>query len=238
MNLNNINWNKDYDKFLNYLYSFQDLKYRDFHSKLILDGTSLIGIRTPILKNIAKEISKIDYLSFFQNNTHNTYEETILHGLVIGYLKIPFKEALSLLDDFIPYINNWAINDIVCANLKFFKKNLKEGFTYIKKLLKSNQEWCIRFGLVLLLDFYINDEYIDQILKICDEINFDSYYVKMANAWCLSICYIKYPDRTYSYLLNNHLDDFTFNKTISKICDSYRVGKEDKEKLKLIRKKK
>lgn len=235
MNLNNINWNQDYDKFLNYLYSFQDLKYRDFHSKLILDETSLIGIRTPILKDIAKIISKGDYLSFFKNNTHDTYEETILHGLVIGYLKIPFKEVLSLLDNFLTYINNWAINDVVCANLKIFKKNLNDGFVYIEQLLASNEEWNIRFGLVLLLDFYINDQYIDQILKICDSINFDSYYVRMANAWCLSICYIKYPNKTYPYLLNNNLDVFTFNKTISKICDSYRVSKEDKEKLKLIR---
>lgn len=235
MNLENIIWNKDnYNKFIDYLFTLQDLKYKNFHSKLILSN-NLIGIKTPILKMIAKNISKGDYKTFIKLNKHEYYEETIIHGLIIGYLK-DFKETIELLYEFIPYVNNWAINDIICANMKIFKKHQEEGFNIIKKHIKSNNPFQIRIGIVLLLDFYINDKYIDEIFKIVNNIKNDNYYVKMANAWLLSICYIKYKEKTYEFLLNNNLDKFTFNKTISKICDSKRVDIKDKEKLKKIRK--
>lgn len=235
MNLENINWNKDnYNKFINYLFTLQDLKYKEFHRKLILSD-NLIGIRTPILKEIAKKISKGDYKTFIKLNNHGIYEEKVIHGLIIGYLN-DFNECLRLLDEFIPYVDNWAINDIVCANMKIFKKYQEEGFNIIKKYIKSNNPFQIRIGVVLLLDFYINDNYIDKIFEIIDNIKNDNYYVKMAVAWTLSICYIKYKEKTYNYLLNNNLDKFTFNKTISKICDSKRVDIKNKEELKKIRK--
>lgn len=235
MNLENIIWNKEtYNKFIDYLYTLQDLKYKDFHKKLILDN-DLIGIRTPLLKEISKKISKSDYKQFIKLNNHKYYEERIIHGLIIGYLD-DFKEVLEQLDKFIPFINNWAINDIVCANLKIFKKNKDKGFIAINRYLKSNNEFEIRFGLILLLDFYIDDSYIDKIFFIIDNIKNDNYYVKMGMAWVLSICYIKYPNKTYEYLLNNQLDKFTFNKTISKICDSKRIDKDTKLKLRALRK--
>lgn len=232
MNLSSFDWNNNYSSFIDYLYSLQDLKYRSFHSKLLKDdNVNLIGIRVPILKDIAKEIAKGDYLSFIKNNTHKTYEENMIHGLVIGYVKKPFKDVLVLLDNFIPYNDNWAVNDTVCANMKVFKKNLDEGYQYILKLITSNETWKIRFGLVLLLDFYINETYLNDIFRICDNIKNKDYYVQMAVAWLISICFIKYQTDTYNYLLNNKLDTFTFNKTISKICDSYRVDKNVKEEL-------
>lgn len=235
MNLEKINWNKDnYNKFINYLFTLQDTKYKEFHSKLILSN-NLIGIRTPILKEIAKKISKGDYKTFIKLNKHEIYEETIIHGLIIGYLS-NFNESLNMLDNFIPYVDNWAINDIVCANMKMFKKYQEIGFNKILNYIESNNPFQIRIGIVLLLDFYINDKYIDKIFDIVDNIKNDNYYVRMASAWLLSICYIKYKEKTYNYLLNNNLDKFTFNKTISKICDSKRVDIKDKEKLKKIRK--
>lgn len=235
MNLENIKWDKDnYNKFIDYLFTLQDLKYKEFHSKLILSD-NLIGIKTPILKAIAKNISKGDYKTFIKLNKHEFYEEIIIHGLIIGYLS-DFKECLKYLDEFIPYVDNWAINDIVCANMKIFKKNQNEGFNIIKKYIKSNNPFQIRIGVVLLLDFYINDEFIDKIFNIIDNIHNDNYYVKMANAWIISICYIKYKEKTHNYLLNNNLDKFTFNKTISKICDSKRVDIKDKINLIKIRK--
>ena len=159
MNLNNINWNNDYNKFITYLYSLQDKKYLEFHSNLVKDK-NIIGIRIPTLKKIAKAIANTDYELFFKLNNHNTYEETTLQGLVIGYLKAPFKDVLDYLSTFIPYNDNWATNDVVCANLKIFKKNQEEGYKYILKLINSKNDWYIRFGLVLLLDYYINDNYI------------------------------------------------------------------------------
>ena len=235
MNLNNFNYEKDYDKFLSYLFSLQDLEYKDFSEKLFQTKPNLIGIRVPVLKQIAKEISKSNYKMFLNSVKHNYVEEIMLHGLVIGYLKVDFKEIINYLDQFLIYNNNWSINDITCANLKIFKNNLDIGYLYICNLIKSDNDWNIRFGLVLLLDYYINDEYIDKVLDISIKIKSDEYYVKMANAWLLSKCYIYYKNKTLKYLNLDYLDEFTFKKAISKICDSYRVNKEDKDILKKMK---
>ena len=210
------------------LYDYQDLKYLEFHKKILNNNNiCIIGVRVPTLRKIAKEMVINNNLEYLYKNK-KYYEEIMIHGLILGYLKLPFNELLEKLDEFIPLVDNWAICDTVCSNLKIFKNNLDEGFIYINKLLKSNDEFTVRFGLVLLLDYYINDEYIDEILDICVIICNDKYYILMANAWLLSICYIKYKDKTLN-LLNNYLLDYTLKKkTIYKICDSNRVLKKDK----------
>ena len=223
---------QNYNKFIKGLYSNQDLKYQEFHKKLLNSHIELIGIRTPSLRKTAKEIAQNDYQGYIKYCTHNTYEENTIHGLILGYLKIDTKELLKLIDEFLPYNNNWATNDITTSNLKVFKKL---PIDYVYKYINSNNPWEIRFGLTLLLSHYINDENIDEILEIADNIKSKEYYVQMANAWLLSICYIKQKDKTLKYLKNNNLDTFTFNKAISKICDSYRVSKEDKEYLKTLK---
>lgn len=217
------------------LFDYQDLKYQAFHKKLLNnDSIKLIGIRTPILKELAKSLVNTSYDKYLIPN-HNYYEEIMIHGLILGYIKIPFKELLANLDIFIPLVDNWAINDTVCANLKAFKYNQEEGYKYIKTLLKINKEFTIRFGLVLLLDYYVNDKYIDKVLEICLNTKSNYYYVNMANAWLISKCYIKFKDKTFILLKNNNLDIWIKNKAISKICDSYCVDKEDKTKIKALR---
>lgn len=230
-------WNSnDYKIFLEFLYSLEDKKYKEFHSKLILDNKNIIGIKTPKLKEIAKDISKGNYLEFINLCQKKLYEEKMIYGLILGNIKTDFKELKTLLNDFIYNIDNWAVNDIVCANLKVFKKEQGEGFKYIKKLLKNRNPFVIRFSLVLLLDFYINDNYIDEVLKISNNVKNNDYYVKMANAWLISICYIKYPDKTKKFLLDNNLDSWTQNKAISKINDSKRVTNKNKKEISKLKK--
>lgn len=217
------------------LFKYQDKEYKVFNDKLLKTNQyDTIGIRVPVLKEIAKNLSISNYKDYISNN-HTYYEEVMIHGLILGYIKIPFNELLSLLDIFIPLIDNWAVNDTVCANLKAFKLNQEEGYKYIKKLLKGDS-WSIRFGLVLLLDHYINENYIDEILKICSKVDNTDYYVMMANSWLISSCYIKFKDKTLKLLKSNKLDKIVLNKAISKICDSYRVTKKEKDYLKTIRK--
>ena len=231
MNLESINWNKDYNLFIDYLFTLQDIKYRDFHYKLLNnDKINLIGIKTPILRDISKKISKHNYLDFINNNKHKYYEEIIIHGLVIGY-----SNDIQLLDDYLKYIDNWAINDIVASNLKWFKKNQELGFKKIKKYILNNNPWIIRFGYVLLLNYYVNDDYIDEVINIIKSTTNDDYYVKMAVSWLISICFIKYKEKTIDLFKNNNLDKFIINKSISKINDSYRVNKIDKEFIKKYR---
>lgn len=228
-------WNREnYDTFLQYLQSISDFKYKNFHSKLI-GNDNLYGVRTPDLKIIAKEIAQGDYISFIKCNNKIIYEEQLLYGLVLGYIKVPFNSLLEMLDEFIIYNNNWAINDITCANMKAFKKNKEDGLFYIHKCINSDNPWSIRFGIVLLLDFYVNDNYIDEIFSICDDIQNDEYYVKMAIAWLISICYIKCRNQTIKYLNCNKLDKWTYNKAIQKIIESKRISKEEKEILKKLK---
>ena len=216
---------------MKYLYNLQDLKYRDFHSSLGINKEYLIGVRTPILKKIAMDISNGDYNDFIKLNRHETYEEIIIHGLIIGYLKVDFNIVVELLEDYIPYIDNWALCDLVCSNLHIWNKNTKTGLTFVKKALKSENQWFKRVGIVLLLDYYINDDYIDYILNTFETYNSYEYYVIMAIAWLLSICYIKYPDKTSVLLKKKVLKKEIQNKTIQKIRESNRVGKDIKQRI-------
>jgi 3-methyladenine DNA glycosylase AlkD len=226
------NWTKkDYQSFLDLLENNIDLDYQQFHKNLLNSDINFFGVRTPILKNIASYISKGNYNEFITLNQHNSYEEIIIHGLIIGYVKEDINIIRNMLDNFIPYINNWAINDIVAANMKVFKNEQEAGFIIINEYLKSNNNWTIRFGLILLLDHYINDKYINKLLDISCDIKSDDYYVKMAISWLLSICYIKYPDTTESVFKRQVLDKWTNNKAIQKIRESYRVTAKQKESL-------
>lgn len=226
-------WNKkNYKEFIEYLFEIKDEKYKKLQEKIIKnDKIKIIGIRVPILKKIAKEISKENYIDFIKYNTHTYLEENLLHGFILGYIKEEEK-LLNHINDFMPYIDNWETCDTVCANLKQFKKiDINITNRYI-----NNNPWSQRFGLVLLLDHYIKKDNLQFIYNKCISIKTNEYYVKMAISWLLSICYIKYPKETLSFLKKANLDKFTHNKTISKICDSKRIEKEEKEKLKLMRK--
>lgn len=223
---------KNYDDLIELLYKNQDLKYKDFHSKIIMSD-NLIGVRTPILKDISKNLTS-DYKSFIKYNRHQFYEDTIIHGIMLGYLKIDFNELLKLIDNFLPFINNWAICDITVSNLKQFKNNKELGFEKVKEYIISNNPWIKRFGYVILLNYYIDDNYIDEIFKLIK--NSNEYYVKMSIAWLLSMCYIKYKDKTLKYLNTAPLDNWTYNKTIQKIIESNRIEKDEKENLKKLKK--
>lgn len=224
-----------YKKIINELYSLQDLNYKIFHSKLILND-NLIGVRTNELKRIAKNLAKNDYVEFFRENKHSIYEENMIHGLVLGYLKLDFDGLIPFLQDFIHYIDNWAVCDITAANLKIFGKNKDIGLVEVKKYLKDNNYWINRFGYVLLLDYYIDDKYIDEIFGLCANYK-NEYYVKMAIAWLISMCYIKYRDKTIVFLNNNLLDDWTHNKAIQKIIESNRVSNVEKNILRGLKRK-
>lgn len=235
MNLILDNWTeKDYENFISYLYSLEDIKYKKFHGKLILDN-NLIGIKTPILKNIAKDIFKGNYLSFIKLNKKLIYEEKIIYGLILGYVKDDFNTTIDLFNKFIHIIDNWAICDIVCSNMKIFKLNLSPGLKEIKIYLKNKNPWINRVGIVLLLDHYLNDQYIDCVIDIARSIKSDDYYVNMALAWLISICYIKYPNKTINLLNNKELSNWVHNKSITKITESRRISQIEKDKLKKLK---
>ena len=230
----NFDKNK-YQELLNYLDSIKDLKYQEF-SKRVVVYDDVIGIRVDELKKIAKEISKGDYKGFIENNKSNIYELVLIEGLVYGYLKITFNELKDYLEKYLKKLKSWGQVDSVVANLKIFNKERKNGFLYAKKLIHNKSSFIKRFGIIILLDYYLHDEYIDKVLDIVSKVKSDDYYVKMAISWLTSVSYIKYKEKTLVYLVNIK-DNFIYNKTLSKIIESRRIDSKEKEFIKSLRKK-
>ena len=205
-----------------------DPKYKEFHSGLCPNTENIIGVRIPVLRKYAKELAKDDFRSYLSSIADDYYEEIMIKGMIIGLAKMETEERLNYISEFVPKIDNWAICDTFCAGLKFTNKNKDVVWEFIKKYQNSRKEFELRFLIVMLLDYYITDKYIDEVIKILDKTKHDGYYVKIAIAWTISVLYVKYPKITMEYLKNNTLDDFTYNKALQKIIESYRVSEEDK----------
>ena len=208
-----------------------DETYKQFHTSLVPGLTKMMGVRIPILRELAKKTAKEDYYGFIEDFQPEIYEEVMIRGMMIGYAKFPMEEQKRELKKFISLINNWAVCDSCCTTYKFMKKNQEEWFSFLEPYLNSSQEYKIRFAVVCLLDFFVQEAFIDRILNCFSDIHHEGYYVKMAVAWAVSVCYVKFPEKTEKFLLKNTLDDFTHNKAIQKIRESYRVSKEEKERL-------
>lgn len=212
------------------LFNLQDLKYRDFHSALVpnIDKEQIIGVRLPELRKIGKKLTD-------NNFDWHYYEEIMLHGFYIGYAKLSYEERISLLTEFIPYINNWAVCDCVSSTLKFVNKSRSDFLEFLKPYMNSQKEYELRFAVVMLMDYYLDDKYLKFTVDYLSKIKSDYYYVNMAVAWALSVAFVKDSNLVLPLIENYTLEPFVHNKTISKICDSYRVDKPIKEKLKTYR---
>lgn len=206
-------------------------EYKEFHKSLVPGLQSMMGVRIPKIREIAKKAAKEGYEDVANHADAAVYEELMIRGMIIGYAKLTDAERRAELEKFVPFINNWAICDSCCTTYKFMKKDQEDWFSFIKKFLSGGREFEIRFVLVCMLDFFVNEVFIDRSLEIFSEIQHEGYYVKMAVAWAVSVCYVKFPEKTEEFLLKNTLDDFTHNKSIQKIRESYRVSKEDKDRL-------
>lgn len=212
-------------------------EYRIFSSGLLPNTDNVLGVRLPLLRQIAKQLAADNWQEYLQTAQDSTFEEIMLQGMVIGYVKCPFAERLLHIQNFVPKINNWSICDSFCVGLKFANKHPEEVWNFLQPYFSSKQEFDIRFAVVMLLTYYIQDTYIDEVLNILDYVQHDGYYVKMAVAWAISICYVKLPQRTMIYLKDNHLDDFTYNKALQKIRESLKVDKETKKLIRAMKRK-
>lgn len=220
------------------LYSLQDKKYQEFQKGLCPGVVNIIGVRIPELRKLAKELLK-NYSSkeLLENINDNYYEELMLQGMVIGGAKEDINTILKYVKEFVPKIDNWAVCDTFCTSLKITKKYKKEMWKFIQEYLKSDKEFELRFAIVMILGYFIDEEYLEKDFKIFNNIKSDKYYVKMALAWAISICVIKYYDRTVKYLEKEAiLDDFTYNKSIQKARESYRLSKVQKDFLNTLKK--
>ena len=190
----------------------------------------------PILRQYAKELKEKYKLQELEYIGEDYYEEIMLKGIIIGLQnKSEFNIVVEQIKKFVPKIDNWAVCDTFCAGLKITKKHKDEMLEFIKIYLNSVKEFELRFAIVMLLDYYIDNEHISEVLQICDKVKHDGYYVKMAVAWAVSVCLMKYYDVTMQYLKNCSLDDFTYNKALQKAIESFRISNDKKEELRKLK---
>lgn len=213
------------------LFKLEDLKYKEFNTKIIRTKYPVIGIRMPTLKKFAKSISK-EILFVSPNKPY--YEEVMLEGLLITYSK-DINSFINRLDTFIPKIDDWSICDSICSNSKIIKNNKEIFYKYIIKYKNSKKEFETRVMLVMLMEFYLEEKYLNNIFKIIDNIKCHDYYTEMAISWLLVTSLAKYEKETLEYINKANISKFTFNKMISKACDSYVISDELKEKIKSMR---
>lgn len=214
------------------LLKMQDEKYKNFHSGLCPGVNNIIGIRIPVLRDYAKKIKgQVDISSI----SNDYYEEVMLKGMLIGLEK---KLDFEKISNFIPLINNWAVCDTFCAGLKQIKNNKEKMWDFIQNYINSKKEFEVRFAVVTILDFYIDEQYIDRVLELLKTVKHEGYYAKMAVAWAYSFCFIKFFEKTkneFESFDKNNIDKFIYNKSIQKSIESYRLTKEQKNILKSMK---
>lgn len=226
----------------NELNNLKDDNLKDFNSKICLDTKKeMMGIRIPELRTLAKSILKNTSLEeifgegklIYQFND-NSYEEVLLEGFLISYAKMDLESKIPHIERYIPKIDSWSITDTFILKLK--KSELENYWKFILKYVKSEKEFEIRFAIISMLKYYLIDEYIDKVMEILDKVNHEGYYVKMAVAWTLAEIGIKYNDKLFNYLeQKNNLDNFTYNKAIQKMLESYRISDEQKKILRTMK---
>ena len=216
------------------LKALQDLKYQKFHSSLLPGVQNIIGVRMPLLRKLAKEVLRGDWRSYLDSSVaepNTYYEEDIIQALLIGTSKLSWQERQAYIKAFVPKINNWAVCDLFCSTLKEAQYYQEEYWQLIVPYFNSSNAYDLRFASVMLLNHFTGDEFVEEALNLLEAIKHEDYYVKMGVAWAISIFYIKQPQLTLKLIKQNNLDDFTHNKAIQKIRESFRVSNEDKEML-------
>lgn len=217
------------------LFAMQDLSYRDFHAKLMptIDQARIIGIRTPQLRKFAKEFAKTEECEIFLRDLpHTYYEENNLHGFLLEMEK-DYDRLVDRLDIFLPYVDNWATCDMIRP--KILKKHLKEFLPKVQEWLDSDKVYTIRYGIGILLSFYLDEEFHPEYLEWVAQIRSDEYYVNMMIAWYFATALAKQYETTLPYIVEKRLDVWTHNKAIQKAIESYRVTEEQKAYLRTLK---
>jgi len=212
-------------------------KYKEFNEKIVKGKLKMLGIRIPVLRKIAKEIVKGNFKEFIKTCIPVYHEELLLLGIVIASSDMEYNDFKMEMNDFLKRIENWAACDTFCGSIKkHIKQNKKEFWNDMTLYLRSKNNWIIRVALVSMLQYYLEEEYIQKVLQRCDSVKSDFYYVKVAQAWLIAEAYVKCKQQTMTYLKKSSLNKWTFNKAIQKICESNRVPEEEKQELRKMKK--
>ncbi len=218
------------------LLALKDEEYGDFQAKLTpgIPRETFIGVRVPELRKLAKRIKGApETADFLQSLPHKYYDENMLHGLLISEMK-DYDACIKAVDEFLPYVDNWAVCDTMSP--KIFKKNKTALLDKIKGWSVSKDTYTCRFGLEMLMSFFLDDEFKEEYLEIPASVHSDEYYVQMMIAWFFATALAKQWDAAVKYIEEGRLDTWVHNKTIQKARESYRITAEQKEYLKTLKK--
>ncbi len=217
------------------LYELQDLKYRDMQIKIIpnIDPESVIGVRTPELKAMAKEMLKAgDYMAFLGKLPHKYFEENQLHAFIISGIK-DMDVCMEELEKFLPYVDNWATCDQMSP--KIFKKHREILLIHIKKWITSGKTYSVRFGVGMLMEHFLDEDYDSKYPEMVAKLRSKEYYVNMMIAWYFATALAKQYESILPYIEEKRLDDWTHNKAIQKSVESRRITEEQKTYLKSLK---
>ena len=217
------------------LFQVQDKGYRDFQSKLIptIQAETIIGVRTPAIRNLAKEYAKDpESAAFLMQLPHTYYDENILHALLVAEIK-DYDTCVKEVERFLPYVDNWAVCDIFSP--KVFRKNKDKLLEKIKEWAASDHPYTCRFGMEMLMTHFLDEDFRPEYLEIPAAVHSEEYYVNMMIAWFYATALAKQWDAAVSYIEEKRLNPWTHNKTIQKARESYRITPEQKEYLKTLK---
>lgn len=217
------------------LFSMRDLKYRDFHSKLMptVDKEKIVGVRTPQLRKYANAFAKTEEAAeFMRKLPHQYYEEDNLHGFLIEKIK-DYDQCTEALDMFLPYVDNWATCDMMSP--KVLKKYPEKLLEKIKVWIKSEDTYVVRYAMGCLMKYYLEENFSTEYTDMVAEVQSEEYYIQMMQAWYFATALAKQYDAVLPYLLERKLGDWVHNKTIQKAVESYRITPEQKMYLKTLK---
>ena len=220
-----------------FLISWQDEEYRNFNSRLIpnVNKETVIGVRVPVIRKFAKQlVRENNYASFLKDLPHNLFEENCLHSLIVSELKDP-TQVIECLNDFLPYVDNWAVCDIISPRV--FIKNKTELLEQIHIWLKSKHTYALRYAIGALMQYFLDDDFKDEYLDLVVNVKSDEYYVNMMRAWYFATAVAKQYNSTIRVFESGAIDEWTHNKAIQKSSESFRVSSDHKAYLKSLKRK-
>lgn len=212
-----------------------DAEYREFQIKLVpnIPKERILGVRIPKIRAFCKEIAGSEEAEEFINSLpHGSYDENNLHALLISAIK-DYDRCIAALEVFLPYVDNWATCDIMSP--KIFKRHKAELMKKIKEWVASGKTYTIRFGIEMLMSFYLDGDFKDEYNDLIAGIRSEEYYVNMIKAWYFATALAKQYDATLPYIENKKLDVWSHNKSIQKAVESYRITAEQKEYLRTLK---
>ena len=226
---------QEIEKIREKLFSMQDKKYRDFQAKLIptVATDSVIGVRTPALRTYAKELLKEGkYEAFLQDLPHRYFDENQLHAFIISGIK-DYEKCMEEVCRFLPYVDNWATCDQMSP--KVFRKQKAELLKQIKKWIKSDETYTVRFAIGMLMEHFLDDDFAPEYPKMVASVRSEEYYINMMIAWYFATALAKQYEAVLPYIEEKKLDPWTHNKAIQKSVESYRITDEQKTYLKSLK---